>query len=144
MDCASLQSDSAHSEASDCLITVPLSFKMAAAWLQPRTTMRDSFIFRSVHLPHRSAAKAGPASAVLSSESPSWLAWASRRALCVHRPRQPCRKPGVSRKAAANPSSSAPSACCLAKATASSEGVCRTVSAQMWLRWLKQRRAFQP
>ena len=32
----------------DCLITVPLSSNMAAAWLQPRTAMRDPFIFRSV------------------------------------------------------------------------------------------------
>ena len=32
----------------DCLITVPLSFNMAAAWLQPRTAMRDPYIFRSV------------------------------------------------------------------------------------------------
>ena len=34
----------------NCLITVPLSSNMAAAWLQPRTAMRDPFIFRSVEV----------------------------------------------------------------------------------------------
>ena len=36
----------------DCLITVPLSINMAAAWLQPRTAMRYPVIFRSVGQTH--------------------------------------------------------------------------------------------